>query len=106
MDSKIVNDDFYIILKDNYEEKDVLPVVKMKSGVEFELLNNEIMSIIIPDLIRQLPPQLTKEMSSEEISIEVADIEFKDGMLFISLDVEGTIITVQFDCNELRNRNI
>lgn len=101
-----MNDDFYIILKDNYEEKDVLPVVKMKSGVEFELLNDEIMSIIIPDLIRQLPPQLTKEMSSDEISIEIADIEFKDGMLFTSLDVEGTVITVQFDCNELKNRNI
>lgn len=106
MESKIINDDFYIILKDDYKENDILPVIKMKSGVEFELLNDEIISIIIPDLIKQFPPQLTKGMSSDEISVEVADIEFKDGMLFISLDVEGTIITVQFDCNELRNRNI
>ena len=106
MESKIIDDDYIIILKNNYKEKDVLPVVKMKSGVEFELLNDEIMSIIIPDLIKQLPPQLTKGISSDEISIEVADMEFKDGMLFISLNVEDTIITVQFDCNELRNRNI
>lgn len=106
MDNKIVNDDFYIILKDDYKEQDTLPVIKMKSGVEFELLNDEIISIIIPDLIRQLPPQLTKGMSSDEINIDIADIEFIDGMLFISLDVEGTIIKVQFDCNELRNRNI
>lgn len=106
MDSKIVNDDFYIILKDDYKEQDVLPVIKMKSGVEFELLNDEIISIIIPDLIRQLPPQLIKGMASDEINIDIADIEFIDGMLFVSLDVEGTIIKVQFDCNELRNRNI
>lgn len=106
MDSKIVNDDFYIILKDDYQEQDVLPVIKMKSGVEFELLNDEIISIIIPDLIRQLPPQLIEGMASDEINIDIADIEFIDGMLFVSLDVEGTIIKVQFDCNELRNRNI
>lgn len=107
MNSKIVNDDFYIILSDDYKDEDVLPVMKLKSGVEFEIIDEEIASIVIPNLIKQIPPQLMQGKPIDDINIEIADLEFiDDGMLILSLDIEGTIIKVQFDCAELRNRNI
>jgi len=98
--SKIVDDDFYIYFGRKYKDKDVITVIKLKNGIEFEYRNNEPYAIIIPQLIKQLPTQDFDEISID--NLEMAD----DDTMHLSLDVDGTIISVQFDCAELRKRNI
>ena len=100
MKSKVVDDDFYIYFGKKYKEQDNVSVIKLKNGIEFEIRNERPYAIIIPDLINQIPISDFDKVKIYDINIDDEDI------MHISLDVDNQIITVQFDCSELKNRNI
>lgn len=100
MKSKVVNDDFYIYFGREYKEQDIATVVKLKNGIEFEIRNDRIYAIIIPNLIKQIPV-------SDFDKVEIHDINIDDdNIMHVALDVDTQIIGVQFDCTELLNQNI
>ena len=100
LQSEIINNDLYIIFQEEYNINNA-QVVRLKNGVEIEIFNDEISCIIFPNFMKQL----TGMNDINEIKVNNVMIDFKQ-VMHVSLEIDGNIVNLQFDCTELINRNI
>ena len=100
LQTDIIDDDLFIVCHKEYNQNNS-KIVRLKSGIEFEFVNNELASILFPNLLQRLG-------GCHNINnIQVENIIIDDNnIMHITLNIDGNFANLKFDCDELKNQNI
>lgn len=100
LQTDIINDDLFVVFQKEYNENNS-QIVRLNNGIELEFINDELSSIMLPNLLQQLGgSDNINEITAENIVIDDKNI------MHITLNIDGNFANLQFDCSELKNRNI
>lgn len=100
LQTDIIDDDLFIVCHKEYNQNNS-KIVRLKSGIEFEFVNNELASILFPNLLQRLG-------GCHNINnIQVENIIIDDNnTMHVTLNIDGHFANLKFDCDELKNQNI
>ena len=100
LQTDIIDDDLFIVCRKEYNQNNS-KVIRLKSGIEFEFVNNELASIFFPNLLQRLGGR----HNINEIQVENIIID-DNNTTHVTLNIDGNFANLKFDCNELKNQNI
>lgn len=94
--AKVYNGNLHIIFNDKIENQSAI-VYKLDNGAELEFVDDELVTLILPNFEQQLGIG-----SLTEIPIDLKNIQMDNNFILFTLDIQGQNINGRIDCASIK----
>lgn len=94
--AKVYNGNLHIIFNNKIENQSAI-VYKLDNGAELEFVDDELVTLILPNFEQQLGIG-----SLTEIPIDLKNIQMDNNFILFTLDIQGQNINGRIDCASIK----